>query len=400
MVKKILVLISLYLLTSIFILSKPLEEIVKSNNKMAVKLLTLIEEKNGGENIFISPFSINSAISITLLGAKGETKEEMLKALEISENEANYHKDFSKIINEVEKSSTKETIFKNGNRLWVEKDFHLLKKFVDKVNEFYKGGISSVDFKNNLKSAIEEINNWVMEKTANNIKDLLRESDLDNSTRLVITNAVYFKGTWEKEFKEENTLSDIFHLESGEEKDIKMMFNKGHYLYGENEKWQILGMKYRGNNFIMFIILPKKGKKVMDISKEIAKNGLSNSINSLSHENVEVYIPKFKFEKRYYLKNYLMKMGIKKAFSSNADFSGITGKKDLFIDKVIHQAKIEVNEKGSEAAAATAISMKLTSAAPIFNEKRIIFKADHPFIFFIIHKNTGEIIFEGVFNKP
>ncbi len=400
MVKKIVTFLIFILVFTSLIFSNPKEEIVKSNNKTALKLLDLLS-KSSDDNVFISPFSINSALSIALLGANGKTEEEMLKALNINVSQEEYHKQFSEIEKAVTYLENKECTIKNANRLWIQKGHKFLKSFFDNVEKYYKGGVAWVDFINNLKESVNTINDWVEDKTNGKIKNLLKPVDVNKLVKIIITNAIYFKGTWKEEFKEENTVNKPFYLENGSETKTEMMFNSAHYMYTESKTCQILKLNYKCGEFSMVIFLPLKGKKLNNVIEELNNENIEKFLDSMSSHKVNVYIPKFKFEKRYYLKKYLEEMGMKTPFSEYyADFSKMTGKRDIFIDKVIHQAKIEVNEKGSEAAAATAVVGKLAMAAPGFPEKTISFNADHPFLFFIIHNYTGEIVFEGTFIKP
>ncbi len=391
-------LIFIFTFTSLTFTNK-MEDIVNSNNQTAINLLDLMVKSNN-ENVFLSPFSINSALSIALLGAKGETEREMLKCLNINTTQEVYHENFSKIVNLIENGGNKYCTIKNANRLWVQENQKFLKSFFENVEKFYKGGISKVDFENNLKESIDKINNWVSEKTENKIRNLLKMEDVDKFVKMIITNAIYFKGTWKIEFEEGNTAKKPFYLEDGKKVETDLMFNSDRYEYGENKDFQILKMNYKCDTFSMVIFLPTIKTPLNKTISVLRKENFKNFLKLLSPCKVHVYIPKFKFEKRYYMKKYLEELGMKIAFTYDADFSKMTGDKDLYIDKVIHQARIEVNERGSEAAAATAVVTKLAMAAPGFHEKVYEFKADHPFLFFIVNNSTGEIVFEGAFIKP
>ncbi|MBU3941420.1 MAG: serpin family protein, partial [Nanoarchaeota archaeon] len=247
-----------------------------------------------------------------------------------------------------------------------------------------------LDFKRETEKSRVTINNWVEEQTDNKIKDLIPRGAIDDSTRLVLTNAIYFKGDWVLQFDKKKTKEADFKISPEKTVKVDMMSltgDKAKFNYAETEELQILEMPYEGDELSMLVILPRENLK--SIEDSINKEKLNELKSMLSERKVSVYIPKFKFETKYLMAKDLAEMGMPTAFSMNADLSGMTGNMDLFIDKVIHQAFVEVNEEGTEAAAATAVIVALKSS------KSDYFMADHPFMFIIQQKATGNILFMG-----
>ncbi len=218
-------------------------------------------------------------------------------------------------------------------------------------------------------------------------------------TRLVLTNAIYFKGTWKGQFDKSNTQEQDFHINSTKSVKVPMMFmkpDKAKFNYMETENLQILELPYEGDKLSMLILLPKYNYTLDDIKENSTSENFEN-LKKQMHETKldEIYIPKFKFETKYFMEKTLSDIGMPTAFSMDADFSGMTGKRDLFISAVIHQAFVDVNEEGTEAAAATGVVMKMTAMMPTN-----IFRANHPFIYIIQYKETGNILFLGRVTDP
>ncbi len=268
------------------------------------------------------------------------------------------------------------------------------------IEQYYGGKVTNLDFTGNTENSRITINNWVEEQTNDKIKNLIPPESIDSLTRLVITNAVYFKANWSIQFDAKNTYDQQFKLGFNTTTTAKMMHQTAYFNYSETDEIQILEMDYLGNDLSMLVILPKDGHNIDNVGSTINMEKLNKWKSNIKYERVAVAFPKFKFEIKYFMKGTLSDMGMPSAFSmADADFSGMTGTRDLFISAVIHQAFVDVNEEGTEAAAATAVVMR-TTTAPGKIEQPKIFNADHPFIFIIQDKKTGNILFLGRVTDP
>ncbi len=353
------------------------------------------ELKDKEENIFFSPFSITSAFLIVYEGARGNTQEEIEKVFFFLEDEKSRRENFNKILKEINKSDKKYELY-TANALWIHKDFKILKEYLNITQKFYLSFVKNLDFVKEPERAAEIINSWILEKTKGKIKELISKDMIGPLTRLIITNAIYFKGKWLKEFDKKNTREEDFRISETERVKVNMMkMEKEFFNYYEDEKIQVLEIPYDGEEVSMFIFLPKDFD-INSIDEYMNYEKFKEIRESMRKEEIDIYIPKFKMETKYLLNTYLENMGIKDAFSEiKADFSGITRQKELFISRALHKAFIEVNEEGTEAAAATGIVMEITAV-----RKRKVFRADHPFIFLIYEKKTENIIFFGRILNP
>ncbi|MDK2907577.1 MAG: serpin [Candidatus Woesearchaeota archaeon] len=385
------------------------QEVVNAVNQFAFDLYYQLEQSETG-NIFYSPYSIFSALAMTYEGAKGETAEEMESVLHFPEVDT-LRANFAAIYNNINKED-KEYELKTGNALWVQQDYPFLDDYLNIVERYYGGKAVNVDFVREPEKSIQTINSFIEEQTNGKIKDLIPEGAINELTRLVLTNAIYFKGTWEWEFDKSDTKEKDFKITPKEVVKIQMMHmdpDKTEFNYAELEKLQILELPYKGENISMLILLPKQGETYDYETEEIIVYNYTLGDIELSAEKLNEYkahmkktkldsisVPKFEFDTKYFMKEVLSAMGMHSAFSSDADFSGIDGKRNLFINQVIHQAYVNVDEEGTEAAAATAVGM-VETAMP---RNMKIFNADHPFIFIIQEKETGAILFLGKVVNP
>ncbi len=373
---------------------------VDGNNHFALDYYSKIKDLGG--NVFFSPCSIESALAMTYEGARGTTADEMASVMHFQTDNDTRRNSFSALYDRFN-SKDSGYVLSTANALWVQKDYQLLDGYTGTVETYYHGKASNVDY-GNPEEARSTINSWVADNTNNKITDLIPQGALDENTRLVLTNAVYFKGTWAKAFNKEDTYQDNFRTAGGDNVDVQMMQrtdDKSVFGYAETQDMQILDMPYSGGNISMMILLPKQDSQLSTLEQTLTSGKLMGWESDLKDQRVEVYIPKFKFDTEYLMAKDLQDMGMKAAFSPDADFSGMSGQKDLYISSVIHKAYIEVNEEGTEAAAATAVEME-ASVSP--NEPQgptiPVFRADHPFIFFIQDKETGAILFMGKMNDP
>ena len=389
-------LILILMLGSLFGQDLDSREIIEANNRFAINLYSQYKSEEG--NIFFSPFSISTAMAMVYEGAEGKTAKEIKSVFGFPKYDNSRRNQYSDLLSEINKKD-KEYALKTANALWAEQDFQFLDEYLTTVEKYYGGKTTNLDFKNEPDTSRLIINNWVEDKTNDKIKDLLPKGVINFLTRLVLTNAIYFKAKWLIQFDADKTSDEYFRVNPDKSIKVPMMqptSQKSTFNYTQNKDLQILEMPYAGEDLSMLILLPLDDDiEALENSFTIEK--LTEWKKSLRKRRVNIYIPKFKFETKYFMKNTLSNLGMPTAFTYKADFSGMTGTKDLKIDKVIHQAFIEVNEEGTEAAAATGFGMSEVESMP---PPTPIFKADHPFIFIIQQKETGNILFMGRVNNP
>ena len=369
--------------------------VVEANNLFATDLYDKYKSKDG--NLFFSPYSISSALSMTYEGAKGKTAEEMQVVLHLPDDKNQIRSDFKNLYNDLNKAD-KTYKLTTANALWAQKEYPFVDDYFNVVDEYYTGKVTNLDFKTDTENSRVTINNWVEDKTNDKIKDLIPKGMINTMTRLVLTNAIYFKANWSSQFDAEDTWDGKFKLSSGESVDARMMYQTSNYNYGETSNLQILEMDYLGNDLSMLIILPKENN-LAQIENSFSVEKLEDWKDDMQTEKVRVTLPKFKFETKYLMAEDLIEMGMPTAFKyPDADFTGMSPTDELFISQVIHQTFIEVAEYGTEAAAATAVIME-EGAAPE-QEQPKIFRADHPFMFIIQQKDSGNILFMGRMSDP
>jgi len=376
------------------------DTIVEGNNQLAIDLYSQFKGENEDKNLFFSPYSISVALTMTYEGAKGETAEEMQTVLHIPEDSAIRRPNFAKVYNDINQNNEGYKL-STANALWALKDYQLLEEYTSTVEDYYGGKVTNLDFGGKPEESRQTINTWIEEQTNNKIKDLIPKGILDAYTRLVLTNAIYFKGTWLTQFDEEDTIDEEFTTSAGGKVEVPMMrlIESGlEFNYMEDDSVQVLELPYEGEDLSMLLILPKESD-LESVEESLTPEKIEEWNKGLRNREVRVYIPKFKFETKYFMAKDLKEMGMPLAFSpSQADLSGIAGTDDLYISSVIHQAFVEVNEEGIEAAAATAVIVSTTSIGP--GPSIPVFKADHPFIFIIQQEETGNILFMGRVSDP
>ena len=355
----------------------------ESVNELVFDLYETLSAKNEG-NLFFSPYSISAALAMTYGGARGETAEQMDQVLHFGGQDAT-HPAFSylrKMLNNIQEK--RHVQLSVANALWPQKDYAFLPDYLALTKTFYGSEIHPVDYRADSEGARQMINGWVEEQTNDKIQDLIGEGLLSPLTRLVLANAIYFKGDWASQFKKENTRPSPFTLADGTKVDVPMMSQTGDFKLARTETLQALELPYEGGDLSMLILLPNPGE---DLALQWPADLEFNEME------VMVQLPKFKLESSFSLADTLTALGMPLAFSNQADFSGMDGNKDLFIGAVVHKAFVEVNEEGTEAAAATAVVMKRWSMPPQFI-------ADHPFLFLIRENSTGTILFIGRVMNP
>lgn len=348
-----------------------------------------------GENVIISPYNISSALVFAAAGAHGDTLQEMKEVLHLPESDDWISPWAALDASLAEAGRTGPTQLDSAASLWVEEQMPLAESYLQRVREQLGGAVEEVDFMGAPEQARLKINEWVEKNTGDNIKDLLSPGDVDADTRLLIATAIYFLGDWMFPFQEAATQEKPFHLHDGSKVDVPTMTGKERFGYHAAGGWEVLEMPYVGGRFGMVVLLPGEETDLDSLNPEEANGWL----NELNPRQVEVHLPKFKFQKKLRLDSVLRELGMKEAFiPDQADFSGIAGTRDLYIGLVLHEAMVDVNEKGTEAAAATAVGIRATSLPP--PEDPVVFRADRPFYFAIRDRETGVILFLGQLANP
>jgi serpin B len=366
--------------------------LVKGNSEFAIDLFGKLRSKPG--NLFLSPYSISTALAMTSVGARGQTLDQMTKTLHFLDQKR-LHPAFTLVNQEVTShGKPKGYQLSVANALWGQKGYGFLNDFLTTTQAHYQAGLHEVDFIAATDDARKTINAWVEKETRDKIKDLLKPGVLNRDTRLVLTNAIYFKGDWDVKFKKELTKTQPW-LGTAQKQQVPLMYQKGKFKYLDGGTFQALEMPYVGKELAMLVLLPKKTDGLAELEKSLTPAKLGEWVAKLREQDVEVHFPKFKCTSEFSLKQELSALGMTDAFTAGADFSGINGKKDLYIQDVVHKAFVEVNEEGTEAAAATGVVVGVLSA-------RIdpVFRADHPFLFLIRDTRNGSILFLGRLSNP
>lgn len=371
-------------------ISIPPTSIIDSINAFALDLYRKLAK--GDENVFFSPFSIETALAMVYEGARGKTAEEMANVLYLPEDREERLNSFSFLMHSLNLNDT-PYVLSTANALWVQKGYPIKKDYVETIETYYLGELHALDFVGNPRGAEDEINCWAEEETKGRIKKLVK--GLSSDTRLVLTNAIYLKANWSSRFNPSETHNGTFFFLGGSVV-VPFMEQVGLFNYAEGDSFQALEMPYEGERLSMVILLPKKMDGLGELEANLTPQFLDGVIRSLKPEKVAVMIPKFRFEASYKLRDVLIDMGMKSAFTS-ADFSGISDE-PLVVSQAVHKAFISVAENGTEAAAATAVT--ITLAAPPESEKPKVFNADHPFIFLIYDRETGAVLFMGRMMNP
>ena len=373
--------------------------VVRGNSQFALALYQNInaDKASKGQNIFVSPYSISTALAMTYIGSRSNTQKQMAAVLHLQLPDATLEAGYSSLLAQTQATPAKHYKLEVDNALWGQEGSHFEPAFTTALSKYFGGGFNVVDFAHDREASARKINKWVEEKTADKIRDLVHASDINSLTRLILTNAIYFKGDWALKFKKETTQTAPFTVRPGKTVNVPMMQQEGSFPFVEDDELKMIELPYTGNDLSMIAILPARDVEQLGATLTLPK--LQELRKRMYTQEVDLFLPRYKFETRYYLEEGLSAMGMPDAFDGrNADFSGMTGHRDFCISHVIHQAMIDVNEEGSEAAAATAIVM-VTAAARVPGPPAV-FRADHPFIFMIVHKPTDSILFLGRVSNP
>jgi serpin B len=372
--------------------------LVAGNTQFALDLYARL--KSGDGNLFFSPYSISTCLAMTWAGARGNTASQMAGALHLQGSPALVHSQFADLQKQLNAVQAKKKVALNiANGLWAQKDHPFLPAFFKIATDDYASQIRQADFHTAAEATRLEINNWVSAKTADRIQDLIPPGAVDGDTRLVLVNAIYFKGRWDTPFKKSKTRPAPFKTESGRSVTEPFMHETEWFGYAETNGLQLLELTYAGGDLSMVVLLPAETSSFKEFEDSLTAKNLDLWLRQSRGSKVEVFLPKFRLTEEFSLGDTLAAMGITEAFTSNADFSGMDGGRDLFISAVIHKAFVEVNEEGTEAAAATG-AVAVASAVRIEPMDVPVFRADHPFVFLIRDTHSGSILFLGRFAGP
>ncbi|UTW66036.1 serpin family protein [bacterium SCSIO 12643] len=374
------------------------KKVALNNNSFAFDLYKEIVKGEQG-NIFFSPFSISTAMAMTYAGADGSTAEEIAQAMHFGPNTPEFHTSYGNYLSTLDKNAEGNIQLRIANKLWGEQHYAFVPQFLDLNKEAYRSSLQKVDFVKGWEASRVQINDWVARKTEDRIKDLIPPGALTTDTRLVLTNAIYFKGDWLYEFKKKDTKPRKFYQTQKSYSTVDFMNYKGGFNYYENDMFKMLRLPYKGRQQSMIIVLPHKHEYFEKMEGLQNSKLLQRALYSNMPE-VIVSIPKFKMTKPLGLKGHLKTLGMVHAFKDGANFSKMTPSNDLYVSDVLHKAFVEIDEKGTEAAAATAVIIATESMVPSQPKKPKEFIADRPFLFYIIDDKTQSILFMGRVMNP
>jgi serpin B len=377
--------------------AKEIPPAAQADNAFGIDLYRRLSGDDG--NLFFSPYSISTALAMTYAGARGETEKQMARTLHFGLEQASFAKAMAELNADIlaaGKSSGCQIHTANG--LWGHKGHPFLPVYLELIRKRYGAELAQVDFVTAAEQIRGEINAWVEKQTSNKIQNLIGPGTLNAQTRLVLANAIYFKGKWEHPFSKEATRRGDFHVTANQKSPAQMMHLTAHFSYAEHDDVQILEIPYTRGALRFVAILPRKIDGLSAVEKKLTPAYLADCLSRLRSEKVEVTMPRFEMRAQFQLKQTLGEMGMPVAFAAGeADFSGMDGSHDLFLSAVIHKAFVDVNEEGTEAAAATGVVVELALARPTSMPR---FVADHPFLFLIRDAESGAILFMGRVARP
>lgn len=375
-----------------------MDDLCDANGSFAISLLKILGEEDKSRNLFFCPMSVSSALAMVYLGAKGHTATQMAQVLGLS-GDGDFHQGFQTLLAEVNKSGT-QYLLKSACRLFGEESCDFLSTFKESCQKFYQAGIEEMSFVKDTEGCRKRINDWVLEKTEGKISEVLSPGTVCPLTKLVLVNAMYFKGKWKAQFDRKYTRGMPFKTNQEEKKTVQMMFKHAKFkmAHVDEVNAQVLALPYAEDELSMVVLLPDESSDLTVVEKALTYEKLRAWTNpeTLTESKVQVFFPRLKLEESYDLETVLQSLGMTDAFEeTKADFSGMTSKKNVPVSKVAHKCFVEVNEEGTEAAATTAV-IRNTRSCRI--EPR--FCADRPFLFFIWHQKTSSILFCGRFSSP
>lgn len=379
------------ILFPIWLAAGDLKQLSSYHTQFAFSLYSTVNSE-GSANLIFSPYSITTCLEMLFIGARRETSDEIQQTLHLEFDRAQLQSLSSQLIQKLKSTDTQLDI---ANGMWLGSEFFVLTDYTHAIESTFQGKITRIDFTRPTLAA-QTINQWILDKTQGKISNLIQESDLDETTRLILTNAVSFKGSWQTSFDPMLTAKHSFSNTPETSTSVLMMKQTGSFSYFENDLIQMVALPFKGS-LACAILLPKSQENLQVVETEIG-NAFTEWLSGLQISQVMVQIPKFTATQRLDLNPILQTLGMNLPFTTQANFSGIDGKLDLYVSKVVHQAFFSLDEYGVTAAAATAASIGVKSTAP--NASPISFIADHPFLYFILDLSTQEVLFMGKFQLP
>jgi serpin B len=377
-------------------MSPDVRAVTHSSNEFALALYGRLRSRQSG-NLFFSPTSIWSALAMTSAGAEGETRQQMAEVLHFSLPGERVHAAFADLKRTWSDPQQRDYELLMANRLWGQEGYDFLADYLSTTREQYGAELARVDFAGQAEQVRKQINTWVQQQTQDRITNLIAPGTLNRLTRLVLTNAIYFQGKWQHKFDEEATQDAPFHVTPGETATVPMMFQKERFRYAASDGLQIVELPYVGQDLSMLVLLPEQGDGLAQLEQRLTMERLEQWLSQLRSRELKVYLPRFTITDQFQLASTLVAMGMSAAFSpQQADFSGISANKELYISDAIHKAFVQVNEEGTEAAAATGVVVGVTSLPP----PPVEFRADHPFLFLIRDNRTRSILMVGRLSEP
>jgi serpin B len=380
------------------------QAVVASHNQFALDLYQKLAGHDG--NLFFSPYSIDKVLTMAWAGARGDTAQEMAAALHVTLAPEKQHRAFAEMRRQLNARRMgltlpgKQVQLRMAAELWGQQGYGFQRDFLSLTRDFYGAGLEEVDF-HNPEAARRRINAWVDQQTQHKIAELFAPGVLDLSTRLVLASAIYFKGDWVHQFKKHESREEVFHVAPGREARTTLMRQTETFGYAETPELQILQMPYVGQNLALVVLLPRRVDGLAALEQTLTANQLTTWLGQLPARKVDVTLPKFQMDTNYELKKPLADLGIRLAFSpGQADFAGMNrGQEPLYLSAVVHKAFVDVNEEGTEAAAATGAAVA-AMAMPTQPVAIPVFRADHPFLFAIRDVHTGVLLFLGRLTQP
>jgi serpin B len=364
----------------------------------AARFYDKVASTHTGKNLFVSPFSVQVALAMCAVGAKGETRQKLIDLIGAPESVDEQNEQFSRLLQSVYGNGKRPFELVTANALWGQKGYRFNSAFQQAIANFYDGALHEVDFCAKPDEAVKIINSWVSRKTRTRIKGLVDRQLIDADTPLVLINAIYFRGRWEQVFDNADTRNEDWY--GPKKARVPMMHQRGSYLYYEEDGFQVVHLPYKGRQLAMLIVLPRRIDGLAALESRWAKPQTFRQVtDGLDPETVIFSLPRFTIEAECKLRPVLSALHADLAFSDDADFSGI-GDGPLKISEILHKAALEVNEEGTEATAATAVRMVLSTGAGSRPPEPKVFKADHPFLFIILDRKTNTVFFSGRLVDP
>ncbi len=369
--------------------------VVRANTRFALRLHASMATVQG--NRFVSPFSLSTALNMAAAGARGETLRQMLAVLGLPEGD-DPHPALGRLLRQVKAARSRKVELRAASALWRQRGLPLLADYARQMRDCYEAGLQQANFAEAPEEARQAINEWARGETRNRIRALIGPGVLTPRTRLVLTNAVYLKGAWQKTFAADDSREESFLYQPGRTAPVTMMHQTEALPYFEERDLQVLELPFAGGELGMVVLLPRRVDGLADLEKQLTPEDLERWLQGLGERKVAVTLPRFKLTGSYRLEKLLQDIGMKDAFSPRADFGGMDGGREkLSLGAVVHQTFLEVNEEGAEAAAASAVEVQTISLPKM---AQLTFRADHPFLFLVRHRPTGSVLFLGRYTDP